>query len=138
MSSEADEFEKYIITEGMKEISNIIEDAKKISKENIDSEVYSYSPNTYKRTYNLKNSITSKIDGTEGIIYFDENLMDYRSAVTGENVNKYVPKWVDQGHSDSTGIDNMYHNYKGRDFVDKSIEKIEEKYGKDCVIKIDE
>lgn len=139
MSSEADEFEKYIIQEGMKEVKNATEDAERLLKENVDSQVYSvYTPNTYRRTHALKSSIKNKIDKTGGMVYFDENEMDYTSAVTGENVNKYVPKWVDQGHKDSSGIDNMHHTYKGRNFIDKTIKELEQKYGKDCAKKIDE
>lgn len=139
MSSEADDFEKYIILEAMKEVKEVTEDADRLLKKNVQSELYdNYTPKVYTRTNELKKSITSKIEATEGITYFDESKLNHTSVVTGEPSGKYVPMWTDQGHKDSTGIENKFHNYEGRNFIDKTINELEEKYGKDCAKKIDE
>jgi calcineurin-like phosphoesterase len=137
MSSEAEEFEKFLILEMQKEIRVITKDAEKLLKKNVQSELYdAYTPKVYQRTNELKNAITSTIGFNEGIAYFDNNLMNHTNAY-GDDVGMFVPKWTDMGHKNNNGVDNMYNNYPARNYVDKTIKQLEEKYGKNCVEKID-
>ncbi|GCD11411.1 hypothetical protein [Clostridium tagluense] len=137
MSSEGDEFEKFLILEAQNEIKVITRDAEKLLKKNVQSELYSqYIPKAYTRTNELKNSIVSRIDSTGGAVYFDNTLMNHTDA-SGNDVGMFVPKWTDMGHKDNTGIDNLYHSYEGRNYVDKTILELEAKYGEGCVEKID-
>ena len=139
MSSEEELFEKYIIFEMEKEIAKITHAAEKLLKKNVQSELYdNFKPSVYKRTNELKNSITSKIDINEGVVFFDEQKINHTSVVNDEPVGKFTPKWTDMGHHDSTRIDNKFHNYPEKNYVDRTIKELEQKYGEGCVEKIDD
>jgi len=138
MSSEADEFEKYMLLEAQRQIETMIKDGENMLKRNVESLVYNYySPTSYDRTYNLENSIVCKFDTTTGQIYFEESQLTHYSAVTNEKV-QYVPLWTDMGHEDSTGKSGAYHTYSGRNYLQKTIDELEQKYGVGCVQKIDD
>lgn len=133
------EFEKYLNSfcyEKIEEVSNEVEEK---LKENIKKELYeNYSPNTYNRTYSLIDSITTdKSEKKEKVTHFEENKLKYTSAVSGEDVSMYVPKFVNSGHNDDSKVNNMYHHYPKRGFIDKTKKDIDVKYGKDTVEIID-
>jgi len=137
MSNEADEFEKYIVLQITMQLKEIMADAKNILKRNVENEVYnSYSPVQYNRTNDLLSSIENVFTLSEGIIYFNSSAIGHTDNMYNP-VGDYTPKWIDMGHKDSTGIDNMYHNYPARNFIQLTIDELEEKYGKDCVIRLD-
>ncbi|MCY6958284.1 hypothetical protein [Clostridium brassicae] len=131
MSDEWDELIEYL-TEETNQLTRVItKEANELLKKNVQEEVYdNYSPNIYKRTKDLQKSIKS--DKVEGFTYFDDSKLDYKSKVTGENVSMYVPKFLNYGHTDKTGIDNMYHSYPAREFMEKTKIELEEKYGEGC------
>ncbi|MBZ9616783.1 hypothetical protein [Clostridium estertheticum] len=136
MSSESEEFEKFVLIEAQKEIEDMVKVAQIILKRNVDIEVYdSYSPVEYHRTYNLEKSITCDFDKTSGKIYFEESQLTHYSAVTNENT-KDVPRYLDLGHKDSSGISGRYHIYEKTGVIDKTIDELEEIYGKGCVQRI--
>jgi|GEM_PF-3863874 len=136
--NEEELFEEYILLELSRQLKEIVEDAEEILRKNVQSEVYnSYNPLKYNRTFDLYTSIEHVFSIDNGIVYFNANNIGHTNS-NNEKVGMYTPKWIDKGHSDSTGIDNMYHNYNPpRNFIDKTIEELEQKYGKDCVVRID-
>jgi hypothetical protein len=137
MSSEGDTFEKFLILEAQKEVVKVTKDAERLLKKNVQSGLYDkYTPKVYKRTNELKNSIVSKVSVNEGVTYFDENLLNHTSVITGEPVGRFVPKWTDKGHDDGKGS-GMFHVFPARNFLDKTISQLEKKYGTGCVEKID-
>ena len=137
MSSEEELFEKYVILEMTRQLKEIVEYGENILRKNIQELVYnSYNPTTYNRTFDLIGSIGHVFSIDNGIIYFNASNIGHTNS-KGSNVGSYTPKWIDEGHEDSTGIDNMFHNYPARDFIDKTITMLEQKYGEGCVTKID-
>lgn len=132
---EAETFEQYAMQQMEQQIKEMTEDANRILQKNVRQELYEkYTPVAYKRTGDLINSIASSFNMLQGRIFFNAGKLKYKSIVSGEDVSKYVPYWLDYtGHHDRTGIDNMYHNYNARGFLEKTVQELEEKYGKDCV-----
>lgn len=134
----SNDFEKFVLAEAQKQIAELVADAQMILKKNVELYVYdSYSLTEYELTYSLENSITCDFDTTSGKIYFEDNSLSHYSAVTGEST-KDVPYYTDMGHHDSTGKVGMYHNYNARDYIQKTIDELELKYGKDCVQRLDD
>jgi hypothetical protein len=88
----------------------------------------------YNRTFSLLNSVDSRVteDG-DLLIYINEGDLDYKSAVDGSNQSKNVPFFVNYGHTDSTGIANMYHDYPARNFIESAAERISNEF----VIKVE-
>jgi len=137
VSNDGDLFEAMLLAEAKLELEKITKDAKRLLKEKVQTEVYSsYSPTSYTRTNDLINSVTSTVSETEGLVFFDESSIGHTSAVTGDKVGMYTPKFLDGGHSDGKGS-GMYHEYPERNFIDKTIVELEAIYGKNCVEKID-
>lgn len=131
---EIEEFEQYAMQQIQEQIQQMVEDANKTLKKNVMEEIYNnYSPQQqYRHTYDLINSVNEEIEDVQGYIYFDNGKLHYRSAVTGENVSPYVPYWLDKGHNDSSPINNLYHHYPAKNFLQKTIDELESKYGKGC------
>lgn len=131
MNDDWKELEEYLFQQTQQLTKEMTQEANKILKKNVKSEVYdNYNPSTYTRSKSLQNSITS--DETEGITYFDDSKLYYKSKVTGEDVSQYVPKGIDGGHKDDTGINNAYHNYPSRKFMEKTKKELESIYGEGC------
>lgn len=130
-SSDEAYFNGLINNAGMNiDLELIKERVKEIYKESIQTQVYdSYFPSQYVRTDQLLDDIAVKInDDGSLVVYNDTNSMNYTSVVSGKNVSPYVAGWINYGHHDNSGIDNMYHNYEGRDFLFKAKELIEQEY----------
>jgi hypothetical protein len=114
-------------------IKQIQKRCEEILKEEIQKLVYeAYTPVTdgYKRTYSLLNSVDSRVteDG-DLLIYINEGDLDYTSAVDGSNQSMNVPYFVNYGHHDTTGIDDMYHNYPSRGFIESAAKRISDEFG---------
>lgn len=121
LSSELDEFEKYLRSELEIEKKKAIEKTEEVLKEKVQKKLYdAYTPKKYVRTNNLKNSITK---GTNKV-FFDKSKLNHTSTVTGEGV-KLVPQYTNFGHKDDSGIDNMFHDYPSRHFVEDTIKEME-------------
>lgn len=102
---------------------------KEILQEEIYLKVYSaYDPTEYERTYQLLESIAIDIT-TDGSIrlFFDDVL--YWSNVDFSDQSEHVPFYVNYGHKDDTGIKNMYHDYKGRRFMESAARRIKAEFG---------
>lgn len=133
-----EDFDKYV----EKEFSKVGEQtASEVMKEiikNVDKNLYNaYTPLEYIRTKNLKNSIIiNRQNKNEYLVEF-EPLTNIKFSVTGEDVSNYVAKWQNDGHTDNTGIDNMFHNYPSRNYIEETIKNINEKYGENVVEKVD-
>lgn len=131
MSDDWKELEEYLFQQTQQLTKEMTQDANKILRKNVKSEVYdNYTPTTYSRSKSLQNSITS--DEIEGITYFDDSKLNYKSNVTKEDVSQYVPKFLDSGHKDDSGINNAYHNYPAKKFMEKTKRELEEIYGDGC------
>lgn len=118
--AELEIYKKEYLAEAQKE-------AEKIYKENIDNCIYqNYQPTEYIRTNALENSVTSKMDDDTVFLYNDNNQMDYYSAVSGESVSgDNVVNWTNYGHHDDSGRSGMFHDYNGRQYIEKTKEDIE-------------
>lgn len=135
------EFEEYLLNEVKNRNEKITKDTEIALKINVQSMVYnSYTPIEYERNRSLINSITSKIEGEvgQGIVYFNEGILDHVSAVSGENIGILLPMFLDGGHQDDSNINNMYHNYPKRDFMQKTVDEINNKYGEGSIELIDD
>lgn len=134
------EIERYLMEEIKKEKKKILlsiqDDCKELLEDAIQTEVYdAYDPIEYERTYALNNSVNSHINTDDELYVFtDTNEGLYYSAVDGRDVSVAVPHFVNSGHTDNTGINNQYHNYEGRNFLEKAKELIDKKFGCDCEV----
>jgi len=110
-------------------LSQVSVACKKILEEEIEALVYNvYEPNTYERTNQLKNSIIYNIS-EDGSIHLLFDGQKYESYVDDSDQSENVPYYINFGHSDSTGIDNMYHNYPARDFMESAKRRMETELG---------
>jgi len=72
-------------------------------KEQIDQDVYSYTPSQYDRTGDLKNSVVSRepinTDNTVSVLVeHDTNLIyNHISQADGMDVSPYIPYYVNEG-----------------------------------------
>lgn len=123
------QIEKELEEYGEKYLENIKEEIKKIFQEAIYEAVYErYEPITYERNFILRDAIGIEIKDNCLYIYNDINEAFYTSAVDGRNVNALVPWLIEMGHKDDTGINNVYHNYAGRRYLEVAKEMIMAKY----------
>lgn len=134
------EFEAYLLNEVKNRNEKITKDAELILRKNVQSEVYSYNPTEYERNRSLINSITSKIEGEvgQGVVYFNEGVLNHSSTVTKENIGILLPMFLDGGHQDNSNINNMYHNYPKRNFMQKTVDEINAKYGEESIELVDD
>lgn len=112
-------------------IKNIQKRCEQILREEIEKLVYdSYTPEVYERTFSLLEAVDSKVtnDGSL-LVYINEGVLDYFSVVDGSNQSKNVPFYLNYGHKDGTGIDNMYSNYPARNFIESAAERISNEFG---------
>jgi hypothetical protein len=121
MNNELAEFEKYVSQELEQQKKLAIEKTEEVLKEKVQKNLYeAYTPKAYTRTNNLKDSI-SKDDNR---VYFDEKKLNHTSKVSGQPV-KLVPQYTNFGHKDDSGIDNMYHDYPNRHFIEDTIKEMQ-------------
>jgi hypothetical protein len=99
-------------------------------KQALEETVYDYyNPTTYERTNRLKDSVTVKFDNATNTLYIYPDITNgYVSAVDGRDVSLAVPYWIQSGHSDNTGINNQYHSYEGRDYLQRAKELIDKEF----------
>lgn len=97
-----------------------------------------YNPKVYMRTFNLLNDIDFKFEGNKLVIYSNSREMDYRSLVDGSDVSNYVSQWVESGHNDDSIVQNQYHHYEGRNYLEYAKELIRNEYDLDVEIINDE
>lgn len=115
------------------QISILSNKVRQIFKEVIQSVIYdSYTPTIYERTYQLPNAINIEVNNDELIVYIDGDLLSYYSAVDRRNVSPAVPYFLESGHSDDSGIDNMYHNYPSRNYLEEVKNRIVSELGLEC------
>lgn len=122
--------EKLITDYQKKYFKEIEQDIIQIFQEAIDQTIYdAYTPNTYKRTYMFRDSVRCHYDYKNNVLYVYSDInTGYYSAVDGRDVTPAISYWLQEGHSDGTGIDNQYHNYQGRNYLEKAEKMIKEKY----------
>jgi len=98
-------------------------------KDSIMSEIYSkYSPTTYVRTYMFLESVRAYVNDMGEIYVYSDVNTGYYSAVSGEDVSSSISGWLEGGHSDNTGINNQYHNYTPRLYLEKAYSLIKSEY----------
>lgn len=77
----------------------------------------------------FRDSVRCHYDYKNNILYVYSDInTGYYSAVDGRDVTPAISYWLQEGHSDGTGIDNQYHNYQGRNYLEKAEKMIKEKY----------
>lgn len=130
------EIEKEVMEESRNYIQSIINDIMLIFLQAITLAVYRYEnaganfPTVYRRKYQLLlSSLNYIMDDNNLYVFIDASALNYHSNVTGEDVSEHVPYWVEDGHHDDTGIQNQYHNYEGRKYLELARDMIEAKYG---------
>lgn len=112
-------------------IKNIQKRCEQILREEIGKLVYdSYDPIVWNREFQMLEAVDSKIteDGSL-LVYINEGVLDYYSVVDGSNQSKNVPFYLNYGHQDSTGVDNMYSNYPARNFIESTAKRISNEFG---------
>lgn len=128
-----DKYEKQQLEQEFKKyLKSIQKRCVEILQEEIYTSLYtSYEPTSYQRTFQLLENIISEIDMTDGSIYvrLDTDNSVYYSAVDDSSQTDNVPFYVNYGHKDGTGINNKYHNYEGRHFVEKAAKRIKKELG---------
>jgi hypothetical protein len=118
----------------IEQLQLIQEDAEQILREAIQSRVYDYYQPTYftPRGSQLKDNVKSELRvsmvGDTLYVYVDTTALDFESHYSMENVSNLVPKWVNEGHMDETGIDNQFHSYEGRQYLQEALEELRIKY----------
>jgi len=112
-------------------LESIKKRVEELMKEAIQSEIYdNYNPTVYQRTYTFLNSVVATINPEgELFVHVDLNEGDqYYSLVDGSPQYLNLNNFIESGHSDSTGINNMYHNYPARNFLEKASELISQEF----------
>jgi hypothetical protein len=112
-------------------VKDIQKRCEQILREEIEKLVYdSYDPSMYERTFSLLEAVDSRVnENGELLIYINEGALDYFSVVDGSNQSKNVPFYLNYGHQDSTGIDNMYHTYPARNFIESAAKRMSDEFG---------
>lgn len=129
-------FDKYEKEQIQNEFKIYLRSIQKRCVEILQEEIYKsvylkYDPIEYERTYQLLQNIISEIDLKDSAIYIrlDTDNSVYTSAVDGSPQTENVPFFLNYGHTDGTGIDNMYHNYPARRFMEKAARRIRKEFG---------
>lgn len=121
MNNDLAEFEKYVRLELEQQKKNAIEKTEEVLKEKVQKNLYdAYTPKKYVRTNSLKNSITKD----ENKVFFDESKLNHTSKISSQPV-KLVPQYTNFGHKDNSEIDNMYHDYPTRHFIEDTTKEME-------------
>jgi hypothetical protein len=129
---------KELLKEYKEDIKKIERDIKKIWSDTIEDTVYSqielqyYADGSRERTYQLRDMVTSKIEGDMLYVYADTSNMQYYSfgrrshPVSGED----VLGWVNDGHHESgyEGVNDNFRDYNGRYFLEEFYRRVKEKY----------
>jgi hypothetical protein len=129
-------FDKYEKEQVLNEFKIYLKSIQKRCVEILQEEIYTslylkYEPTQYERTFQLLQNIISESDLKDGAIYIhlDEENSVYTSAVDGSPQTENIPFLLNYGHTDGTGIDNMYHNYPARYFMEKAARRIRKELG---------
>lgn len=131
MDTNDDLYFQEILKEYKKEyFTQVSLDLVELFKQALDISVYDmYSPTTYERTYMLRESFVARFNELEGSLYIYSDInTGYYSAVDGRDVSQALQWFIEEGHNDNSGIDNEYHNYAGRHYLEKAKELIEQNY----------
>mgnify|MGYP000847431904 CR=1 FL=1 len=100
----------------------------------INENVYQiYDPVQYQRSFDLLNNLEMHFDN-DGKLIIQTDTDNYYSVVNRKDVSDLVPIYVNSGHNDSSPIQNIYHHYPARHFLEKAKEMIENEYGLECEI----
>lgn len=100
-----------------------------ILKEEIQKNVYgAYDPTVYERTGQLIDGLYFDVEA-DGSILIQWDIVSYVSVVDGSDQSDNVVNFVNYGHKDNSGIDNMYHNYPGRGFLESASERMAKELG---------
>lgn len=110
---ELNEIEAYTLQELQKELIKATDNIEKALKNKVINQVYnSYTQSFYIRTYQLRDDIYSKNNGTESIIIWEDNGED-------SNKNPY----------DYSKFINQYSIFHDRFFIENAIDEINSEFG---------
>lgn len=93
-----------------------------------------YRPTSYDRTYQLISAIDYEIVGNSLIVFINDKKLNYKSAWGGRNVSPAVPYWVQEGHDDDSPINNQFHHYEGRHYLEMAQQLLRQELGIDAEI----
>ena len=123
------QIDEYLMT-----IQNKVEE---LFKEAIQESIYDYytpipeEHGGYHRNYTFLNSVTAHIDMKSGIMYVYSDLNEgsqYYSAVDGSPQFQNIGHWMESGHSDNTGYGGQYHQFEGRNYLERAKELINQEF----------
>jgi len=113
-------------------LNGIAEEIKLLFQEAIQESIYDVSDpirtGWYPRTDDFKNSVDVLVDiSGELFVYIDASKLNYYSVVnyskTNKNVSDIVPWLLEEGHHNGS-LNDLYHNYEGRGYLENAYEKI--------------
>jgi hypothetical protein len=128
------EFEKELENQIDVYLNQIKDDIKRTWSDTVQSEVYDiYDPVKYERTNQLRDMVTSKIEGNVLYVYADTDKMNYYSFERKDYpVNpEAVIHFVDVGHDTTAPFEGDYDNfnhYPPRHFLQIFGERVQNKY----------
>lgn len=131
MDSDDELYFQEILKQYQKEyFAQVSTDLIELFKTAINDTIYDiYSPTQYTRTYMLRESVVARFNEQEGALYVYSDInTSYYSAVDGRDVSQAIQWFIEEGHNDNSGINNMYHNYSGRHYLEKAQELIKQKF----------
>ena len=110
------------------QLDNIGDEVVKLMKQSVQECIYDYyQPVEYQRTNMFLDSVTFHHNWRDGSLFvFSDINTGYYSAVDGSDQSMNINKWLEYGHSD--GGTGEYHNYEGRNFLERARELIKNKY----------
>lgn len=120
---------KYLKTQAKEAMAVTGEYIKDAIKEEIDQDVYSFTPSMYKRSFDLRESVVSEQPTETGneisvLIHHDPSLMhDHYSAVTGEDLSAMIPYYVDEGKAGHIYGEGFWT--EKRDYMGNAMNKLE-------------
>ena len=118
------QIDEYLMT-----IQNKVEE---LFRQSIQECIYDYyQPTVYQRNYTFLNSVTAHIDLASGVMYVYSDINEgtqYYSAVDGSPQFQNIGHWMESGHSDNTGYGGQYHQFEGRNYLERAKELINQEF----------
>lgn len=137
MDNYDEEFFQQLLKEKEQEkLQDDSEEIKELFEKAIQSSIYDYyTPKYYNRNYTFLNSVVTHLDIENNTLYVYSDINEgdeYYSAVDMSPQFQNINNWLEDGHSDGIGIKvpkfNQYHEFEGRNFLEKAEELIKEQF----------
>jgi hypothetical protein len=86
---------------------------------------------SYDPTNKLANSVIAEVD-EEGVLTVHMNwdsLDVYSNSPNSYSAPQWVDTWVNEGHTDNTGIDSLYHSHPATNFMESACYRVKAELG---------